>query len=57
MIPKSALDPVYLQQKAAVAYEIARETVDPYRPERTTLFQILAAHQSALARRHAGVTE
>jgi hypothetical protein len=51
-------DPVRLQEKARVAYHIAREAAkDPLDWEYATLWQVLAAHQSTLARRHAGVTE
>jgi hypothetical protein len=52
------LDPVRLQDKANIAYTLAREAAkDPLDWEYATLWQVLAAYQSALARRHAGVTE
>ena len=45
------------QEKAAIAYAVARETHDPQRAVRTVYWQLLAAHQSALARAALGITE
>ena len=48
-------NPHNLQEKAAWAYEMARNT--EHSDEIVKMFQILAAHQSRLARNAAGVTE
>ena len=48
-------NPYNLQEKAAWAYEMARNT--EHSDKIMAMFQILAAHQSRLARKAAGVTE
>lgn len=50
------LDPVRLQEKSSAVYQMARDAIDSRAGDYPCLLQILAAHQSALARRHAGVT-